>query len=290
MKAYWQKLKLSDRITWFILITGFIAGLYALLIEPFTLRVATWTVTTEKWVGQPDLKIAILSDIHLIRPWMTPEHLQNIVEKTNKLQPDIVVLLGDFVATHPFGVQVDPFEGLAPLKNLTAACGVYAVLGNHDLHPPSDWPVALEKTDIPVLQNQAASVLCHGRSFWVAGLKDLWWQKSDIAVTMNQITDSNPVIMLMHNPDLFVDIPSRVVLSLAGHTHGGQIRFPIIGAVSFVIPSRYGKRYVYGHIQEEDKDMIVSSGLGSTGLPLRFMAPPEISFITLTSSPSAPSL
>lgn len=87
--------------------------------------------------------------------------------------------------------------------------------------------------------------------------------------------------MMMHNPDSFVDIPKSVALSVAGHMHRGQVRFPVIGAVKQVLPSRFGKRFLYGHIKEEGKDLVVSGGLGMSGLPLRLLNSPEIVLITL---------
>ncbi len=286
MVSYFKNLKLPDRIVLVIFVVGFFLGAYASLIEPFRLKVTRWDVSTEKWTNPAELKIAILTDMHMIWPWMTPAHLQKIVEETNKLHPDIIVLLGDYVGTHPFGLQIDPKSGLAPVKKLSSRCGVYAVIGNHDLHPPSGWPEALIGTGVSVLQNQAMSVDCNNNRFWVGGLEDLWYGHADIEKTLVQVTDKNPVIMLMHNPDLFVRIPQSVTLSLAGHTHGGQVRLPFIGAVAAVIPSEFGERYAYGHIVENDKDLVVSSGLGMTGLPIRFLNLPEISLITLKNTRS----
>jgi uncharacterized protein len=168
------------------------------------------------------------------------------------------------------------------------------VPGNHDLHNPTKekypkflrinptgWPEAMVKTGIPLFENQARRLNCAGHEFWIAGLGDHWWQKPDAIGTLAQVNDNHPVIMMMHNPDSFVNVPASVALSVAGHTHGGQVRIPFYGAVESVIPSRYGLRYVYGHVQENGKDLIVTSGLGMTGLPIRFLTPPEISFITL---------
>jgi uncharacterized protein len=259
-------------------------GCYASLVEPRLLKVSEWSVTTEKWTNPKSLKIALITDTHAIWPWMTEKHLERIVEKANQLKPDVILLLGDYVGTHPFGLQLKPEDGVAPFKNLTAPCGVFAVLGNHDIHDSVGWPQALQSTGIPVLQNDAVSLNCEGSRFWVAGLEEIWWQESDIGKTLSQVTDNHPVIMAMHNPDSFPSIPPSVALSVAGHTHGGQIRFPFIGSVAAVIPSQYGERYVYGHIVENGKDLVVSSGLGMTGLPLRFMTRPEIALITLEGS------
>jgi len=278
---YLQKTSLPDRILLSLFAACFILGIYGTLIEPFRLKTTDWTISTEKWPHSQPLKIAVLTDMHMIWPWMTPEHLEDIITATNRLDPDIVVLLGDYVSTHPFGIQIDPGKGLAPLEKLTPRCGVYGVIGNHDLHPDTGWPAALLKTSVTVLQNQAVSVTCHGQKFWVAGLEDLWWQNTSVDETLSQVTDSAPVIMLMHNPDSFPGVPGRVTLSLAGHTHGGQIRFPFIGAVAAVIPSEYGERFAYGHIIEGNKDLVVSSGLGTTGIPVRLMMPPEIALVAL---------
>lgn len=246
------------------------------------LRVTAWRVPTVKWGAQPALKIALLSDTHAIWPWMTPAHINEIVQSVHEQHPDLVLLLGDYVGTHPFGFPVNPVAGITPYTKLSAPCGVFAVIGNHDLHPPSQWPAALVATGISVLQNQAQEINCGGRKFWIAGLAELWWQHTDIAQTLAHVTDGNPVIVAMHNPDSFPNLPSSVALAVAGHTHGGQIHLPFYGPVEQVIPSRYGLRYVYGHVAENGNDLVVTSGLGMTGIPLRFLNPPEISMVTLT--------
>lgn len=272
-----------------ILIVSFVClsflGAYMLLVEPFQIRIVEKGISSSKWQEQKPLKIALITDVHAIWPWMTPSHVERIVKKANDQKPDLILLLGDYVATHPFGVQLDPENGLEPYKKLNAPCGVFFVLGNHDLHGNGSegWPQALRGLGMPVLENRSVKANCGEREFWVSGLEDLWWQNADVKKTLDYVTDDKPIIVMMHNPDSFVDVPERVALSVAGHTHGGQIRFPLIGSVEAVIPSRYGKRFVYGHIQEDGKDLFVSSGLGSTGLPLRLLTPPEIVMLTLKS-------
>lgn len=261
---------------------GIAVFLYATLIEPFRLVVNEYSVKTSRWDSDKPLKIIVLTDIHSIYPWMTPARIQQIVEKTNSLNPDVVLLLGDFVGDIKFGRQVIPDDGVAPLKNLQAKCGTFGVLGNHDFFGPTGWPQALQKANMNILRNDATKVDCDGQSFWIAGLDELWWGHQDIQKTMDKITNTSPVIMMMHNPDSFPSISDRVALNVAGHTHGGQLRFPLIGAIPAVIPSKYGARYDRGHIHENGKDLVVSSGLGMTGIPLRLMCPPEIAVITLS--------
>ena len=256
---------------------------YMLLIEPNQIKIVERDVVTEKWGQQKPLKIALIADVHAVWPWMDVKHIERIVSKTNEQKPDLILLLGDYVSTHPFGLQIAPEKGLAPYNKLSAPCGVFAVLGNHDLHGngSAGWPEALRKSGLNVLENKAIKVQCEGNELWVAGLEELWWQNADIIKTLEMVDDDKPVIMAMHNPDSFVDVPQNVALSVAGHTHAGQIQFPFIGAISSVIPSRYGKRFHYGHIQEDGKDLVVSGGLGSTGIPLRLLNPPEIVIVTL---------
>lgn len=266
------------------LVIGGCLAVYATCVEPFKLVVTNYTVQTSKWNSEKPLKIAVLTDIHAIHPWMTPAHIQEVVDKANSLNPDVVLLLGDFVGTYPFGKQLKPEEGIAPLKNLKSVCGTYAVVGNHDLSGPKGWPEALEAAGIPVLRNDLKELKCNDHSFAVGGLDEFRLGHVDVQKTLAKNKGKAPVIMMTHNPDVFVDVPQSVALTVAGHTHGGQIKLPFIGAVSAVIPSKYGTRFDRGHIQEDGKDLVVSSGLGMTGIPMRFMCPPEITVINLEHS------
>ena len=269
-----------------LFLLGCVLAFYMAFIEPFKLRVTERQIKTSKWTyGQP-LRIALLGDMHMIYPWMTARHLEKIIERTNALKPDIILLLGDYVGDHPFGIQLDAFDAIKPLNDLKARCGVYAVLGNHDMRKKdrhlSNWPKAMIESSIPVLNNQSVSASCDGTVFNIAGIEDWWYGQPDIAKSLEGIDTTKPTLFMTHNPDAFPEVPDYVALSVAGHTHGGQIRFPFIGSLAAVVPSRYGNRYAYGHIQEDGKDLFVTAGLGMTGLPLRFLNKPEIALITLS--------
>lgn len=267
-------------ILFVFLIVGLLFGGYCVLVEPYRVQITHWTVKTTKWTHEKPLKIAVIADPHLIYPWKPPAFLDRVVEKTNALQPDIVLLLGDYIGTHSLGWPVHFEEGTKPYGDLKAPLGVYAVVGNHDVvrgYPEAKgWLEALSKK-VTVLQNQAIKT----GDLWIAGLEEPYRQHPDIEKTMESITDQSPVIMMTHNPDLFPAIPDHVALTLAGHTHAGQVQLPFIGAVPQVVPSVYGLRFLYGHIREGTKDLIVSSGLGETGLPIRLNALPEIVLVTL---------
>jgi hypothetical protein len=120
------------------------------------------------------------------------------------------------------------------------------------------------------------------RRFWIAGVADLWTRPVNIPRALSGVPAEEPVLLLTHNPDVFPDVPARVALTLAGHTHGGQVALPFVGRP--ILPSRYGQRYAYGLVVEEGRALFVSPGIGTSLLPVRFRVPPEISIVTLAHS------
>jgi predicted MPP superfamily phosphohydrolase len=168
------------------------------------------------------------------------------------------------------------------LKDLRASLGVYSVLGNHDWW--WDGPRVrrgLESNSIKVLDDEVVEVKTRGRSVWLAGLADLWTRPQRISETIAKVPEGAPVIALTHNPDIFPRLPERVQLLVAGHTHGGQVRFPIFGTV--ISPSKVGDHYARGHIFENNHHLFVTTGIGTSILPLRFGVPPEIVLLTIKS-------
>jgi predicted MPP superfamily phosphohydrolase len=133
-----------------------------------------------------------------------------------------------------------------------------------------------------VLDNESTELNTRGGPFYLVGLADLWEGNQEIAETIARIPEGAPVIALTHNPDIFPQLPQRVMLLLAAHTHGGQVRFPLIGSV--VQSSRYGERYVAGHVFENGHHLFVTTGIGTSIVPVRFGVPPEIVLLTLKSA------
>jgi len=157
---------------------------------------------------------------------------------------------------------------------------VYAVLGNHDWW--LDGPrvqAALESASIPVLEDRAVEIRRGDCTFWLAGVSDYWEGAHDVGRALEEVPEDAAVLVLTHNPDVFPEVPARVTLTIAGHTHGGQVYFPILGRL--VVPSRYGERYAIGPIREDGRQLFVSPGVGTSILPVRFLVPPEISLLTL---------
>jgi uncharacterized protein len=256
---------------------------YRLVVTPYRLRPPRWPV-----LAKP-LRMAVIADVHTCEPWMPIARIEEIVETTNALKPDITVLLGDYVASGLGGFRsewVSERVWGAAFAKLRAPLGTYAILGNHDW-----WANAsavrgvLRDNNIPVLENEARLIEADGGlKFWLAGLGDQlayrWSGVDDMPKTVAQITDNEtPAILLAHEPDIFPRVPARFGLTLSGHTHGGQVKLPFFGRL--VVPLRYGQRYAYGHKIEDDKHLIVSGGLGLSNLPVRFGVPPEIVLLEL---------
>jgi len=268
----------------FAAIVLFLAGVafWAFLIEPGRLVTREQTIHLNNWPQPLDgLRIVVLSDLHIDNWFITEKKLRTIVARTNQLQPDLIVILGDYISGDGRGpARVDP-EVFAPmLKDLRAPLGVYSVLGNHDWwFSGARVRKALEQNGIKVLENQSAKVDARGTSFWVVGLADLWTQPQRITGTVATVPEGQPVIALAHNPDIFPNVPQRVPLLLAGHTHGGQVRFPIIGPV--VESSKYG--WVHGDVFANNHHLFVTTGIGTSIIPVRFGLPPEIVILTLKS-------
>lgn len=265
------------------LAAGFGLFSYAFAESRFQLRTTTYRFTPPRWpkLDRP-LKIAAIADIHACEPWMPRARIEEFVETTNGLKPDLVALLGDFVSGIPvLSTQLPTTEWAAALAKLSAPLGKFAVLGNHDWsRDPVGVRQALASSGIPVLENQAHKIKTpSGFECWLAGLGDQVARRDDLEKTMRAIGDDAPVLLLAHEPDIFPKVPERVSLTLCGHTHGGQVRLPFIGAP--IVPSRFGQRYVYGHIVEENRHLVVSGGLGCTFLPVRLGSPPEIVLLEL---------
>jgi len=254
-------------------------GVWTFVYEPSTLRVQRYDLPLAGWPEEMNgLEVALLSDLHVGSPYQGLRHLREIVRRTNEAEPDLVLLAGDYVIDGVMGGHFVPPEEIAPvLAGLEAPLGVYAVLGNHDYW--LDGPRvahAFVGAGIPVLQDGAVEVA----GVWIVGLGDWWEARPDIAAALSGVDAKAPVIAFTHNPDVFPLIPSRISLTLAGHTHGGQVRFPFWGAP--VVPSHYGQRYAHGHVVEGGRHLFVTSGLGTSIIPARFRVPPEIALLRLS--------
>lgn len=281
-----------------LLSTGGLGG-YAVGVEPrFMLGVASYAPQIAAWPSDLPLRIAVIADIHACEPWMPASLVRDICLRANALKPDLTVLLGDFSGGHNMvTAPVMPDQWGEALSVLRAPLGVYSILGNHDwwhgaiprLRGDEGESVrkALKAAGVRVMENDAVRLESHGRPFWLLGLADQMALRirrghfrgvDDLDATLRQVKDDAPVILLAHEPFVFERTPARVALTLCGHTHGGQVQIPFM-------PSPAARRvradWIYGHVADAGRHMIVSAGLGASILPVRFMRPPEIVEVTL---------
>jgi uncharacterized protein len=259
-------------------------GVWAFWWEPHRFRVREETLTLPGWPSElSGLRVALLADLHVGSPYNGLNKLREIVRRTNEAHPDLICLLGDYVKGRIPGHWVRPSAFAKELAKLQAPLGVYAVLGNHDYWEPSEKVgEALREAGITVLEDQARRVTFRDSGLWIGGISDFRQGRHDIRGTLRQVTDPAPVILITHNPDLFPAIPPRVSLLLAGHTHGGQVVFPFLGAL--IVPSNYGNRYLKGAIEEGGRHLYVASGTGMSYLPVRFLVPPEVPILKIESA------
>lgn len=275
-------------------------GTYAFGIEPRRLSITRYRVTPPSWPQGLKLKLAVIADLHACEPWMPMSRIDEIVASANALEPDAMLLLGDYTSEHRWVQAPVPDEEWAgALGKLRAPLGVHAVLGNHDwwndrqtqlsFAGPPKCRAGLESAGVQVYENDVMRLQKDGQPFWLAGLGDQWAfyrnrdrQRGyrfgyrgvdDLPGMLAKVTDDAPVIMMAHEPDVFPRVSSRVSLTLSGHTHGGQVQ---LFGYAPIVPSRYGSRFLYGHIVEEERHLIVSGGLGCSGIPVRFGRPPEV--------------
>jgi uncharacterized protein len=251
----------------------------ALWLEPRRLVVRRLSLQLPNWPGElGGLRVAVVADLHTGAVHTGEDWVERIVERVNAERPGLVALLGDFVDQHAALAEPVAPEAVAErLGRLRAPLGVVAVLGNHDwIEGGRRTARALRDAGIPVLENEAIET---GRGLWVAGVADAAERTALVGAALERVPGGAPCILLTHNPDVFPRVPARASLTLAGHTHGAQVNVPLLRRKA--VPSRFGARYAGGHVEEGGRQMYVSRGLGTSALPLRFRAPPEIALIEL---------
>ncbi len=280
MKKLIKKILVFLAVLFLILLL--VAG-YSYFIEPARLVIHEETLEIPNWSAKLDnFKIVAISDIHGGSHYVDEAKIRKLVELANAQNPDLIVLLGDYVSqTHiAEGALKMPSETVAEnLKGLQAKYGVYAVIGNHDwFYDEAKITGEFENAGIRVLSNEVAEIKVGDEIINLWGIEDYWKNRTVPRYPFDGITDKKNIIAITHNPDSLLKAPNEVSLMLAGHTHGGQIKFPIYGGIAFV----NDPRLMEGFIEVDGKHVFVTTGVGCTGPQIRFRVPPEIAVLKLT--------
>jgi uncharacterized protein len=255
---------------------GTMAG-YAMAFQPNNLVLERKQVRLPKLPSAFDgFRIVLLTDLHL-HPFTTANVIRRTVEMSNALKPDLVLLGGDFVC----GSAEAAFE-LAPiLERLDAKHGVFAVLGNHDHRQGARIVLdGLRAASIRVLINEGVRLTVGGGAIFLAGIDSVSAGQPNPTAAFLARKNEAVSLALVHEPD-YINQLSRLVqvdLQLSGHTHGGQVRIPGLGAI--ILPAG-GRTYVEGLYRVGSSQVYTSRGIGMVGVPFRFNCPPEVTEITL---------
>ncbi len=244
---------------------------------------AKWCRVSQQQIALPNLPatfrgttVVHISDVHH-GPFVPLTYVQHIVELANSLEPDLILLTGDFVSRSDRYIE----PSAKALGKLKARIGRFAVLGNHDhWQSAAESRQALDEASITQTDNTGVWLKQGQGRLRICGVGDLWTDHQDPRSALGDATEGDAVIMLSHNPD-FAELidDQRVGLMLCGHTHGGQVVIPGFGAP--IVPSKYGQKYLHGLVQGPKCQVFVSRGVGTVTPPVRFLCRPEIVHITL---------
>ena len=262
-------------------------GAYSLWVEPRRLVVRREELVLPAWPAALDgLRVGLLADLHCGMPHAGLDAVSRAVDALMAERLDLICLLGDFIDRRAaFARPVDRDALAARLAPLQAPRGAVAVLGNHDWYAGGPGIAdALRAVGIPVLEDEAAPA---GEGLWTAGVGDYRVRGAHLRRALADVPDGEPTLLLSHDPDIFPHVPATVALTLAGHTHGGQVGIPYVRR--HFVPSNFGERYVRGHVVEHGRHLYVTSGVGTSGIPVRLLMPPEIVILSLRAPSSAAS-
>ena len=252
----------------YIIFLGLVIFMDMAIYEPYALKITSYNLENPLL---SNLKIVFASDFHIAPYKWEKWRLSKIVDKINAENPDLVILGGDYTNRHNKKASLSPKDIAKTLQKIKAP--KVAVLGNHDSYfSKKDVMNALQQANIPVLDNTHTELKLQNKTVFIAGVSDYDTDKPDINKTINQT--KKPLIFVTHSPDVFQQLNGRADIAFAGHTHGGQIILPFLGALITNIKS--GRKYTYGLLYEQQKPLIVSSGLGTSIIPIRFNNLPEI--------------
>ena len=281
------------RSTWRLLVIAFFAVVVAFLAygfgETYWLQVKDYTFTSPDLPAQFDgTRVAFVTDIHR-GPFFSADRVGSLVKKVNALQPDLVLLGGDYIF---MGTKYAE-SCLQELSGLRAPLGVFGVLGNHDYGGaqedeggPDAVIKAMDDAGITLLRDQGVWIDKGGGRIRLGGVSDYSRDAPQLAPAAGDAATNDFVLLVSHEPDYTEDLPAGIVdLTLCGHTHGGQVT--LFGKWAFHVPSKYGQKYRTGVVKNQATTVIISNGVGTSTIPpIRLFCRPQIVVVTLRRGPA----
>jgi predicted MPP superfamily phosphohydrolase len=261
----------------------------ATLLEPNRPRIVRREIALRRWPARLEgFTVALLSDFHY-DPHFSVHPLRAAIGMVNGLRPELIVLAGDFVSVPLLGDPAAAASAAEPcaqlLRQMQAPHGLWAVMGNHDAFTDPDRVTSvLRAAGIQVLSNQSLPIERDGARFWLGGVDDVLGQTADLDATLHPVPADEAAILLAHEPD-YADHVARypVDLQLSGHSHGGQVRLPLLPPL--FLPE-LARKYIWGLYKIGGLTLYTNPGLGTVGVPVRWNCPPEITLLTLRRSAS----
>lgn len=267
----------------FLCFAGIIIFVDCTAIEPNMLITKQKTLYLPNWDKNLDnLKIAVVSDLHIGTKFVNTAKLNSIVYEINSNRPDFIFILGDFDTLKIKELKKEK-EITRILKRLKPKYATFAIAGNHDQHNSEIIKRITERAGIIFLENENLITDVKDTKLRITGFQDIWFHnvQPDLILEKTQM----PTIALSHNPDLFDKIPNTVSLILSGHTHGGELNLPFVG--SPFVPSEFGQRFKKGYVIERNKHIYITGGIATLSR-IRFLNPPEIVVLKLKSQRKIP--
>jgi predicted MPP superfamily phosphohydrolase len=255
-------------------------ALRALWTEPRRTVVRRRALRLPNWPPELDgTTLAVVGDLHAGAAHVDVARVERIAAAIAERRPDIIMMAGDLVDDEGVGGTRIPPEDVARALGRAGEPRI-AVLGNHDRSFGEQRVAgALRAAGFDVLADEPVALEVRGHRVWVGGLEDATTEHPRPHRALDGVPEDEPLLVLTHNPDAFPLVPDRAALTVAGHTHGGQVGIPRLRAR--VIPSRYGERYAAGHIVEGGRHLVVTRGVGTSRWPVRLLATPEVLLLRL---------
>jgi predicted MPP superfamily phosphohydrolase len=247
-------------------------------------------------MASPDsaFTVVLISDIHIDHIHMTHRRIGEVAKRVNALHPDIILLGGDYIGAadgmrrgdarlgshRPANDNAYEETSLRAFDAFSASLGGYAIMGNHDCYWDCSRVREIQgQNHVHLLENAAFRIDRRNGPVWIVGIEDGQTQKPDFENAAKDVPSGVATLTLVHNPGLFDWASNHASLQLSGHTHAGQVRLPFIGAA--VLMSRHTNDTVKGWTIRDGRILIVTRGLGESGLPVRFGAPPQIMLLNI---------